>query len=105
MRHALRSTLRAHRRFDVVGEAADGEDALRQIERLRPTVVILDIRMPGLDGIATTQKIKERWPSIRVIAHSFAVEASEEILRAGADAFVPKGGRADELIAAVLTES
>ena len=87
--------------FELIGEAADGEEALAAIERLQPDVVIIDIRMPRLNGIAATTQIKARWPWIRVVAHSLAVESSDEALAAGADAFVPKGARADELLKAL----
>jgi DNA-binding NarL/FixJ family response regulator len=66
-------------------------------------VVILDIRMPRLDGIEATTRIKRRWPEIRVIAHSLAEDLSEEALAAGADAFVPKGAPAGELLSALCS--
>ena len=87
--------------FELIGEAADGEEALAAIERLQPDIVLIDIRMPRLDGIAATTRIKARWPWIRVVAHSLAVESSDEALAAGADAFVPKGAPADELLKAL----
>jgi DNA-binding NarL/FixJ family response regulator len=100
-RRALRAVLAVQPGIELVGEAADGEEALAEIERLRPDIVILDIRMPRLDGIAATKQIKTRWPKIRVIAHSLAEELSEEALAAGADAFVPKGAPAGELLRAL----
>jgi DNA-binding NarL/FixJ family response regulator len=100
-RRALRAVLAVQPGIELIGEAADGEEALAEIERLRPDIVILDIRMPRLDGIAATKQIKTRWPKIRVIAHSLAEELSEEALAAGADAFVPKGAPAGELLRAL----
>jgi DNA-binding NarL/FixJ family response regulator len=93
--------LATHSGFELVGEAADGEEALAAVERLQPDIVIIDIRMPRLNGIAATTQIKARWPWIRVVAHSLAVESSDEALAAGADAFVPKGAPADELLKAL----
>ena len=103
-RRALRAVLSTQPGIELVGEAADGEEALSEVERLLPDIVILDIRMPRLDGIEATTRIKQRWPAIRVIAHSLAEELSEEALAAGADAFVPKGAPAGELIEALCME-
>jgi DNA-binding NarL/FixJ family response regulator len=100
-RRALGAMLATQPAFELVGEAADGEQALAAVERLQPDIVIIDIRMPRLDGIAATTQIKARWPWIRVVAHSLAVESSDEALAAGADAFVPKGAPADELLKAL----
>jgi DNA-binding NarL/FixJ family response regulator len=100
-RRALRAVLATEPGIELVGEAADGEEALAEIERLQPDVVILDIRMPRLDGIAATAHIKQRWPRIRVIAHSLAEELGADALAAGADAFVAKGSPPDTLLSAV----
>ena len=102
-RRALGAMLAAHGGYELIGEAADGEEAVAAVEQLQPDVVIIDVRMPRLDGIAATTQIKARWPWIRVVAHSLAVESSDEVLAAGADAFVPKGAPADELLRALCT--
>jgi DNA-binding NarL/FixJ family response regulator len=101
---ALRAVLAVQPCIELIGEATDGEQALAEVERLRPDIVILDIRMPRMDGISATTQIKKRWPDIRVIAHSLAEELSEDALAAGADAFVPKGAPADELLKALCAE-
>jgi DNA-binding NarL/FixJ family response regulator len=100
-RRALGAVLATRAGFELIGEAADGEQALVAVERLRPDVVILDVRMPRLDGIAATRQIKARWPHIRVVAHSLAEELRAAALAAGADAFVPKGAPVGELFAAL----
>jgi DNA-binding NarL/FixJ family response regulator len=97
-RRALRAVLATQTGIELIGEAVDGYEAIAEVERLRPDIVILDIRMPRLDGIAATRQIKTRWPEIRVIAHSLAEDLRENALAAGADAFVPKGAPPGELL-------
>jgi DNA-binding NarL/FixJ family response regulator len=78
-RRALRALLATHPGFEVIGE-----EALASVERLAPDVVILDVRLPRLDGIAAAARIKTRWPGVRVVAHSLAVD-----YRAAAPAAAP----------------
>jgi len=100
-RRALSAVLATRAGFELIGEAADGEEALAAVERLRPDIVILDVRMPRLDGITAILQIKARWPHIRVVAHSLAEELRADALAAGADAFVPKGAPVHELFRAL----
>lgn len=91
--------------FEVVGEAADGAQAFDVVARTRPDVVLMDVRMPVMDGIAATAQIVERTPSSRVIVlttfdrdeHAFAA------LRAGASGFLLKSARAEVLVEAIRT--
>lgn len=89
--------------LEVVGEAADGEVALRQVEALRPDVVLMDIRMPRMDGIEATRALVARGPLPRVLVlttfdhDEYVVEA----LRAGASGFLLKDVPADDLVEAV----
>ena len=101
VRRALRALLATHAGFEVIGEAADGEEAVARVEGMRPDLVLLDVRMPRLDGIAATARIKARWPSVRVVAHSLAEECRDQVLAAGADAFVPKGAPVRDLLDAL----
>jgi DNA-binding NarL/FixJ family response regulator len=100
-RRALRALFATRAGVELVGEAADGEEALAAVARLRPDAVLLDVRMPRLDGLAATALIKARWPGVRVVAHSLAEELRAEALAAGADAFVPKGAPPQELLEAL----
>jgi DNA-binding NarL/FixJ family response regulator len=100
-RRALGAVLATRAGFELIGEAADGEEALEAVARLQPDIVVIDVRMPRLDGIAATRQIKARWPWIRVVAHSLAEELRMAALAAGADAFVPKGAPVAELFAAL----
>jgi DNA-binding NarL/FixJ family response regulator len=100
-RRALTAVLATCAAFELVGEAVDGEEALAAAERLQPDIVIIDVRMPRVDGITATMQIKRRWPWIRVVAHSLAEELRADALAAGADAFVLKGAPMQELLDAL----
>jgi DNA-binding NarL/FixJ family response regulator len=103
VRMGFRMLLDAEPGIHVVGEAGDGAEALRLAEELRPDVVLMDVRMPGLDGIATTARLLEVSPQSRVIIlTTFDLdEYAFGGLRAGASGFLVKDTRPDELLAAV----
>ena len=101
-RRALSAVLAMPSSIRLVGEAADGEQAVLEVDRLQPDVVIIDVWMPRLDGIAATAQIKARWPWIRAVAHSLALESGEAALAAGADAFIPKGAPIQDLVGALV---
>lgn len=89
--------------FDVVGEAADGAEAVALAHRLRPDVVVMDIRMPVLDGVAATGRLARELPGCRVLALS-TFDLDEHVvaaLRAGACGFLPKDTSPEELVAAI----
>jgi DNA-binding NarL/FixJ family response regulator len=103
-REALGVLLGVRPEIDVVGEAGDGEDALRQAARLRPDVVLMDLRMPVLDGIAATRRLRERLPHVRVLALT-TFDGDEEVfaaLRAGAVGYLLKDSSGERLVEAVL---
>jgi len=104
-RRALSAVLCMQPSIQVVGEAADGEETVAQAGRLQPDVVIIDVCMPRLDGIAATSRIKARWPWIRVVVHSMALDYGQSALAAGADAFVPKGAPLQDLFVALVPSS
>jgi DNA-binding NarL/FixJ family response regulator len=85
---------------DVVGEAGSGHQAVELAKQLRPDVVLMDLRMPGMDGITATRLLLEALPSTRVIVVSAYDDATlrREADLAGAFAYLPKGCRASEIV-------
>ena len=103
VRVGLRKILEAEADVTVVGEAGDGEDAVAAAHRLRPDVVLMDIRMPVLDGIEATRRIVGDHPATRVlILTTFGLdEYVFDTLRAGASGFMLKDAPPEEIAAAV----
>lgn len=101
-RAGLRALLLTTPGVKVVGEAPDGASAIRLAAALQPDVVLMDVRLPEVDGIEATRVIKSRQPSVRVVVLTISAAYRTEAVAAGADAFLVKGGPADELVAAVL---
>lgn len=91
--------------YSVVGEAASGLDLVVKIGAAGPDVVLLDIKMPDMDGIEATRQIKERFPEIKVVIFTMHIEPqyAVEAFRAGANGFLVKGLNTDEVITAVDT--
>jgi CheY-like chemotaxis protein len=71
--------------------AADGQEAIRLIEEAEPDLVLMDVRMPKMDGLVATRSIRQRWPRVKVILLSMYMDSEAEALASGADAFVYKG--------------
>ncbi|WP_282205936.1 response regulator transcription factor [Kitasatospora fiedleri] len=104
IRLGLRAVLDAQPDLEVVGEAADGAEAFALVRTLRPDVVLMDVRMPGLDGLAATRAIlrgADRPPKILVVTTFEADDYVYEALRAGADGFLLKRSRPAEVVQAV----
>jgi DNA-binding NarL/FixJ family response regulator len=103
VRAGFRALLESCDEIEVVGDAADGHDAIGAIERHRPHVVLMDVMMPGLNGLDCTARIAKEKPSLRVLILS--MNATEEYvlqaLRAGAAGYLLKNARPDELESAV----
>ena len=105
MRGALRTCLEAEPDIAVLGEAADGAETVRLVQRLRPDVVVMDVRMPIMDGIETTRRLAalppERSPRILVMTTFDLDEYIIGALRAGASGFLVKDSAPEELVQAV----
>ena len=100
-RRALKALLSTDPGIDVVGEAEDGREALRLVEECRPDAVLMDARMPAMDGLTATRLIKERWPEVRVVVLTMYGARRADAVAAGADAFLVKGCLTDELLGAI----
>ncbi len=100
-RESLRALLSTWPIFQEVKEAAGGQEAVQFVEEHQPDVVLMDICMPGMDGLQATRLIKARWPQVKVIVLTLYGEYEAEAMAAGADAFVAKGEPADRLLATV----
>jgi DNA-binding NarL/FixJ family response regulator len=103
VRKGLRMSLLSTEGIDVVGEAEDSEQALRVCAELHPDVVLMDLRLPGLDGAATTWALRDQAPvpQVVVLTASYDERLISEALAAGASGYVLKGGSVDELIASI----
>ncbi|MFI1825192.1 response regulator [Streptomyces sp. NPDC020412] len=103
-RTGLRTLLSAKPRLDVVGEAADGTEVVPLVAKLRPDVVLMDVRMPGMDGIEATRRLRaelDEPPKVVVITTFESDQYVYEALRAGADGFVLKRAPSDRIARAV----
>ncbi len=103
-REALATLLGVRTDIDVVGEAGNGDEALRAASDLRPDVVLMDLRMPVLDGIAATRRLRVEQPDVRVIALTTFDEDDEVFaaLRAGAVGYLLKDVSSARLVEAIL---
>jgi DNA-binding NarL/FixJ family response regulator len=105
MRAGLRGVLASDHAIDVVGEAVDGRDAVYRTRLLRPDVVLMDVRMPDLDGISATREMLTAFPDVQVVILT-TFEQDDYIfgaLSAGASGFLLKRTTPEELVAAVHT--
>jgi DNA-binding NarL/FixJ family response regulator len=105
MREGLRALLEKHNDFEVTAEAEDGLDAVRLTKKLTPHIVIMDIGMPGLNGIEATRQITAQVPSVKVIALSMHSDKRFviEMLKAGVSGYLLKDSASEELASAIRT--
>lgn len=90
-RRSLKALLATWPLIGGTQEAANGQEAIQRIEQAQPDLVLMDVRMPVMDGLQATRHIKQHWPQIKVIVLSMYGECQVDALAAGADAFMGKG--------------
>jgi NarL family two-component system response regulator LiaR len=103
VRRGLATFLRINEDLELVAEAHDGREALELCERLQPDVVLMDLRMPQMDGVTATGIIRQRWPHVHVIAlTSFDDrELVQKVMDAGAFGYLLKNVTVDQLATAI----
>lgn len=108
VRQGLRSYLSTYYRdIEVVGDAGSGEEALQAVHTLSPSVVVMDINMPGLNGIEATARIKQTHPHVGVVGLSMHVDEDyrRAMTTAGATALISKGAVLEDLYDAIIKSS
>lgn len=100
-RCALTALISQQAEINVTAEASNGQDAIRKIQEQIPDVILMDIRMPVMDGLEATRVIKARWPRVRIIALTMYPENRAEAFEAGADAFLLKGCAVEEVMSMI----
>ena len=101
-RQGLKALLARIPDIEVVGEAANGQEAVEVTAVHQPDVVLMDAQMPGMDGLEATRRIKSQWPAVKIIILTLHPQYRQRALAAGADAFLLKGGTAESLWNTVL---
>jgi two-component system, NarL family, response regulator LiaR len=103
VRSGLSTVLSVYDDLKLVGQAGDGEEAVRLCERLQPDVILMDLLMPKMDGVTAIKAIKTRWPQIQIIALTSFKEKEyvEGALKAGANGYLLKDVSAEELVNAI----
>jgi NarL family two-component system response regulator LiaR len=103
VRNGIRFSLLALDDIELVGEASSGQEALRVCREVQPDVVLMDLKMPGMDGLASTRAVRERHPQVQVVAlTSFhEMDLVQEALQAGAIGYLLKDVALDELARAI----
>lgn len=103
VREGVRLFLEGDEEFEIVGEAENGEEALEKVEELKPDVVLMDLKMPGMGGVEATRKIKSKFPEVKILVLTVYMEDEyvKEALRAGAQGYLLKEASQEELKRAI----
>ncbi len=103
LREGLRSLLSFQPDLEIIGEAGDGLEGIRSVDKLLPNLVLMDLSMPRMSGMEAIKEIKKKWPEIKILA--LTVNDSEEYiiaaLKAGADGYILKDSTNTELLQAI----
>ena len=100
-RNGLRALLTTWPELEVVGEVANGQEAVRLVAERRPDVVLMDLQMPVMDGLQATRLIKTAWPAVSVVVLTSHADQQAAARAAGADTFVIKGSAPERLVSAL----
>jgi two-component system, NarL family, response regulator NreC len=105
VRTGLKSFLQTQPDLEVIAEANDGQEAIARALETRPDIVIMDISMPGVDGLEATRRLKEQWPQVVILALTVHEDKFYfmKMLEAGASGYLTKQAASDELIQAIHT--
>lgn len=104
-RNGLKATLEDNPDFDLIVEASNGKQLLAQLAASIPDVILMDIKMPEMDGIQTTAAVKQRYPNVKVLALSMFNEDKYivDMMKAGASGYLLKNAEPEEIIEAIST--
>ncbi|MBI2979437.1 MAG: response regulator transcription factor [Chloroflexi bacterium] len=105
MRDGIRALLVSQDDIGIVGEASDGNEAIEKARELMPDVIVMDVAMPGMDGLEATRRLRKKNPTVKVLVltQNDNKEYILSAIRAGADGYVPKRALGSELISAIRT--
>ena len=101
VREGIQQMLKLEDDIEVVGEADSFENALKQVELFSPDIILMDIKMPGVDGVEATRRLKEKRPDCHIIMLTLHEEYIAEAIEAGAEGYLLKDIKRDELVRAI----
>lgn len=103
VRQSIRQLIELAGGYEIVGEAGDGSEAVAEVDRTKPDVVLLDVNMPGMSGVDATREIKATHPEVKILALSALGDLSHvsSMVKAGADGYLMKGGSSEELLGSI----